>query len=61
MDYQILAIIVLAAMLILSLVWNIILTKKIERLRDADMIDDITFDDEFYNLKKEQDSKIIYL
>lgn len=61
MDYKILTIIVLSIMLIMSLGWNIILTKKIERLRDADIIDDITPDGKFLEREEIGTCEIIYL
>lgn len=60
MDYYVLIIFVLTAMLIPSIVLNFILIRRVEFLQDADIIDDITPNEEFYELSKEQRSKIIY-
>ena len=61
MDYCILIIAILVFSLIVSLLYNCILLRKIRQLEDADIIDDITPGAEFYKLSKEERRKVIYM
>lgn len=51
MDYNVLTIAFLSFMLIVSIVLNFILMRKIEKMQDADIIDDITGEDEDKDMK----------